>query len=515
MVVPLFTALGLAAMVVLAVKKGHCRSRLLGGLLGCVTGIIVYLGYYYIAMVHDLGLESADNFALLPKYNIEFRMKTNVIKDVGAPDHDRNEDKPRPDRPYFNWAFFALEFGLIVCIPSGGGFRWSRRPYCERCQSWMKRESTTFKPEVGPGFVEALRLGSVQSLAALFTSPQKPGVPHSAVAVDYCPTLQQSTSADCPIYMSVKQVKSAAKGVTMDSFEQSKGKMLVRQTLVTREEIAALLPRFASLEKAAGTTAAEALKKLQVEIKSGPVTQIMADVKPVDPLYAGKVLTKKNALIGTAIMLLGLAGVFVPIGLGALGGFLAFPDHPPAGGVPIALKLFGGTLIGVAILIFTGNMIMIFTVPDYFATRFITRLTLREFGRRSNPLVSSADTGAFFVQVIPRANWGKLKLDDASDIGFLRADPGRCELLFEGDKECYRIPGAAITSCEIETFISGEGTHGATKLFRVVVQANHSSGFWEVPFAQRGNTGKFRTKKREKWARELQAQIRGLMPPAA
>jgi len=103
-----------------------------------------------------------------------------------------------------------------------------------------------------------------------------------------------------------------------------------------------------------------------------------------------------------------------------------------------------------------------------------------------NRLGLHARPAALFVQVIPRANWGKLKLDDASDLGFLRVDPQKRELLFEGDNEQYRVPGAAITSCEIEVFVSGQGTHGATTLYRVVLQANHPSGFWEVPIAQRG-----------------------------
>jgi len=380
----------------------------------------------------------------------------------------------------------------------------------------MKRESTTFKPELGPGFVEALRIGSVQSLAALFTSPQKPGVPNTSVAVDYCPNLKEGRSTDCPIYLSVKQVKMAAKGVTMDSFEQAKGKMLVRQTLVNLDEVPALLSRFNSLEKIAGTTAAEALKELKVEIQPSAPTQVVAEVKSVDQIYAGKVLTTKTGLICTALSLLGIVGVFGPIGLGALGGFLAFPDHPPVGGVSAMAKLSGEFLIGLAILIFIANFIMLFMFPDVLSTRYLHQLALREFKRRPQPLVNPGDPAALFVQIIPRSNWAKLKLIDASDMGFLRVDSKRSELLFEGDRECYRIPGAAITSCEIELFISGEGTHGATKLYRVVLHVNHPSGnFWEVPVAQRGNSGKFRAKTRAKWARELQEQIRGVMSAPA
>jgi hypothetical protein len=510
-VVPLFAALGLAAMVMLAVKRGQCRSKLVAGLLGCMTGILVYLGYYYIGMVHDVGVENAGNLGLLPKY-IAFRMKFEEIKEVGAPNRDQRDNRPHSERPVFNWVFFALEFGLMVCIPCASGITWSRRPYCERCQDWTKRETTSFKPEIGPGIVEALRLGSAQSLAALFTSPQHPGAPNTAAAVDYCPKLKEQQLADCPMYLSVKQVKAAPAGIAKDPFSQSKGKMLVRQILLNSDEVPALLSRFKSLETIAGRTADQALKELRVEVKSARPTQAVAEVTPGDSAYAGRILTTKNAFIRTTFALLGLVGVFAPIGLGFLGGFLAFPDHSLAGGVSLIAKVCGEFLIGLAIIIFVANMVMLFWFPDIFGGQYIRRLALREFARRPRPMVNPTAPSARFVQIIPRANWGRLKLFDASDIGFLSVDAQRNELLFEGDKECYRIPGAAITSCEVEVFIAAQGTHGATKLYRVVLQVNRASGtFWEVPIAEYANSGKFRAKVREKWGRELQAEIRSLM----
>ena len=50
--------------------------------------------------------------------------------------------------------------------------------------------------------------------------------------------------------------------------------------------------------------------------------------------------------------------------------------------------------------------------------------------------------------------------------------PERREVLFEGDNEYYRIPAAAITSCEVERYVQGEGTHGATAFYRLVLEVN-------------------------------------------
>ncbi|HZV35377.1 MAG TPA: hypothetical protein VFB72_12460, partial [Verrucomicrobiae bacterium] len=369
-------------------------------------------------------------------------------------------------------------------------------------------------PEVGPGFIEALRQGSVQSLAALFTSPQNPWPPNTSVALNYCPQLKAGQSKDCDLYLSIKQVIAPGKGGVGDAFDQSKGKMLANHILVNRQEIAALLPRFTSLETVAGTTATEALKDLQVELKPAVPAHALAEVTPVEPAYAGKVLTTKVGLVVTALSLISILGVFVPIGMAALGVYLGFPDHPPAGGVSMGTKIIGAVLLGLAALIFVTNMVVLFTIPDYLGRRYMSNLIQREFCRRPKPLVSPTDSDVRLVQVIPRNNWGSVKLFDCTDIGFLRVDKQRRELLFEGDKQYYRVPAEAIKSCQIETFTYGQGTAGATTLYHVVMHATHPSGIWEVPLSQRGNIGKFRRKSRQKWALELQAEIRELMSSA-
>ena len=318
-------------MMVLAVRKSQCRSRLVAGLLGVVAGIIVYLGYYYVGMIHDWGWEYAVHPEVFPSY-LKIRVKYAVTKDVGAPDNeDRDKKEPRAGEVYFNWGSFVFEFAIITGFASIAAVRWAGRPYCETCQDWMKRQATTFRPELGLGLVEALRQGSAQSLAALFTSPPKPSAPSATVAVDYCQNFVEGRSTGCPIYLSIKQVAKAAGGIGKNPYDQSRGKVLVAQVLVNPEEVPGLLPRFALLEKVAGTTAAQALKELQVEVKPIAPPGAVAEIKPAEPEYAGRVLTTKTGLICTGFALIGLVGVFLPIGLGFLGGYLAFLDHPPAG----------------------------------------------------------------------------------------------------------------------------------------------------------------------------------------
>jgi len=64
-----------------------------------------------------------------------------------------------------------------------------------------------------------------------------------------------------------------------------------------------------------------------------------------------------------------------------------------------------------------------------------------------------------------------------------------------------------MTSCEVELYVEGKGTHGATKFYYVVLRAHHSGGFWEAPIRKRGGTGMFLAKKRQRWAERLRRDI--------
>ena len=71
----------------------------------------------------------------------------------------------------------------------------------------------------------------------------------------------------------------AAGGIGKNPYDQSRGKVLVAQVLVNPEELPGLLPRFALLEKVAGTTTAQALKEFQVEVKTSAAAEAVAEIK--------------------------------------------------------------------------------------------------------------------------------------------------------------------------------------------------------------------------------------------
>src|SRR5207249_3824555 len=84
-----------------------------------------------------------------------------------------------------------------------------------------------------------------------------------------------------------------------DTFEHSKGKMLVRSARLNADELPALALRFSFLEAYAGRSAVAALKpKPQPVEEQEEKARVFAEIKSVEPDYAGKVLTRKRKLIG-------------------------------------------------------------------------------------------------------------------------------------------------------------------------------------------------------------------------
>jgi hypothetical protein len=138
----------------------------------------------------------------------------------------------------------------------------------------------------------------------------------------------------------------------------------------------------------------------------------------------------------------------------------------------------------------------------------MVKLAAKEFSRRPNPWVHPREPGALFVQSIPQKNWGKMMLEDAEDVGFLRLDEARREVLFEGDKERWRIPAASIAQCAVAVRVIGQGSHGETKVYYVILRANIPGGLFEAPLKERNGTGKFLAGRRKMAAERLFEDIR-------
>ena len=503
--VPFFAALAVAGMINLAVNKGHCRSPIVGGIAGFCAGFLLYIGHFYLGMIHDFGAVAAGHPEALPTY-IRLRMAVEKTHDVGAPDSDQDQDKaPTTVDLYMNWFLFAAEFGLVLFLTTGAGSRRSLKPYCGTCQRWMMREVTQYDSIKSDELVDALRTQSARSLSALSATAPFTTIPNVSLAADYCPSLKEGMPRDCPVFVSVKNINTPPKQAVFDAFEQSKGKALVSGLQINSGELAALAPRFKVFETLAGRSAAAALLPEEPAVDQDENKNLAyAEITPLSGDYAGKIMTRKTSLTASMFSALIAAGLFGGLIL-ALGGlFIGFPDHPPAGGVSLREKIVGGVMVGVGFACFLVSVGISLVNPGFLANRYLRKLFLSELARRTSVAVDANDPDALFVEIVPKLNWGRMMLENASDIGLLVVDRGRRELRFEGDKERWRIPAAAIASCEFEKYVYRRGNHSATIYF-AIVRANHRNGFWEAPIRERMGTGLFSGRQKKSAQRLFEA----------
>ncbi len=510
-ILPLIAASIVGVLMILAVNKGHCRNPTVAAVLGCFAGVVLYLGYFYCGMVYQLGPETAARLDLLPFY-IHARMRTDVIRDAGT-DNDENT-RPQKGDSWFNWFTFSFELIGAIAIPAGLAVQRARKPYCNACRKWMIREVTQFEPGQSEGILDAFRTGSARSLAALCAKPVFATIPNATLGVEICPTVKDSASRDCPVYASMKLVtKAGSRGPTRDPFDAFNGKSLLRSLQLNSDEIAALGSRFKIFETLAGHAAVAALKP-----ESEPAIEKMpegtfAEIRDIEPDYAGKVLTRRNSLIGLSYVLLALLFIIGSGVLAACGGIMAFPDKNSPQYVPPAKKVLGISMLSVGGALFAGACIFMLANPTYFRDRFLLRRAREEFSRRPKTFVDPNNPDALFVEIVPKLNWGRTMMEMASDVGFLAVNLGKREVLFEGDKQRFRVPADAITLSEVEFFVEGKGTSAATKIYYVVLRANRPNEFWEVPLRERLGAGKFGSRRRRKSTERLCEAIEKMRRP--
>jgi hypothetical protein len=143
----------------------------------------------------------------------------------------------------------------------------------------------------------------------------------------------------------------------------------------------------------------------------------------------------------------------------------------------------------------------------------IRRRAEEAFRWRGGRVVDPEAPGTALVEVVPRSHWGRLTLNAAADVGFLRVEPGGGPAWFEGDFERYYIPAEAVISCELEVMptASGMPEESDDPIRLVVVRARQGGTVWEAPFYVRHDgTPDSGKKTRGQLADDLLRRLRGV-----
>jgi hypothetical protein len=537
-IIPMLAGLALAGMLFLAVQQGHCRNRLVAGICGVLMGTTLYLGYFYVGLISSIGIENISHVELLPRY-IQFRMNSDRVRDSSESDVTvyRNKGQKNnssdeeavsggdlsPIRTIGNWCLFAIEFGLILFLACGFAMGRAKKAYCERCQKWMEQELTTFQSEMGGTFLDAFGKGQLSVITNSRKVPILQQMPYTGVAIDYCSGAINGRS-QCPVYLSIKDIKIAnvfGNGQTA-KFDAAQGKLILDRAELIGNEINGLANLFPVLGSIAHQGPIAQLANIPNPTDSTiPASTFQpsasAEVKPVFPGYEGKILTRKNIIMGNVVSFASLGAFFGGIAAVIGGIFLLLPDESTAAPQTVSATRMG---LGILIIVLGAPMAVFFGYvglrnPGVLGNRRYLALTRRSFKSRPERWMDFNHPEAFFVEVVPRKNWGRMMLETAEDIGFVRIDHGRREILFEGDRECYRIPADAIISCDVEKIVVGSDESKSVVHYMTVIRAYKGTTIWETSFAQRWITWSVNNDKRWARANEIKQGILNLTAPVA
>jgi hypothetical protein len=490
---PIMSSMALAALVVLAINIGRCRNRGVAVALGILVALVLYLGYYYASMVEFWGSDYLTMPDRLPSY-IWFRLNTDTKHPAGS-------NSTAPGIPDFggNVLDFVFESGAALLILGLAANMRAGRAFCESCGHWKNRSVAFFPPNHGRAIAQLLDTNELSSLVQMprAAANQKKG--YTAAAVEFC----GNPTPACQIFFAVKDVNVGGGVGQMNQYDLAIGRRRVKRVILFPAEIAAVAPVFPELAKHHPEAASTPIPTAP-PAPSSAVPRTSAAIEPLPAHDQGQILNGWSItlgnILGISILLFFVGGIAVAsLGIGWAGGAMKSPVPLPAS---LAIAI-------VSVLVVIACAVVGLRNPSYFGNRYLRARAARVLRRRPHRLVDPDDRDAFFVDIVPRKNWYRLMLENAEDIGFVKIDFTRRQLLFEGDHHRYRIPADAIESATVEQFAPGQGS---IVFFALVVRAQVAGAPWEAPICVRSIRAILPAKHREIAARELHSRIATILP---
>lgn len=224
------------------------------------------------------------------------------------------------------------------------------------------------------------------------------------------------------------------------------------------------------------------------------------DITPVDeaePKLMTPVHVTVQVLIALGPLLLALIGAIA-------GGVYLYQNWSDASVMQKTLVI-GGGLAGLVV-----SFVYLIRIGQFVSNAYGIGVARKRLPLRSDSPFSGNETDLVTVELFDRESW-TATIAKSTDFGFLRIDRLSKELVFEGNKNRWRLPLAGISGCRIEESIVGsEGTENPERRYYVVVEARNlaEGNPWEAGMLYtRTETGKDDAESRYARSKLLYAQV--------
>jgi hypothetical protein len=187
----------------------------------------------------------------------------------------------------------------------------------------------------------------------------------------------------------------------------------------------------------------------------------LARVEKVPEPYAGQAMKTSHSVV-EGILGSGLSFLLLALALGVPA--LLFKTVKP---MP---EWLAATLVFGMMSVLIGNVIFLLWFSDYFAVRYRRKVLQAALEQRPDAWLNPRSPDTIYVEIVPRSQWSK-SVPSPTDIGLLQINQQRRELIFEGDKERFRIPRDALGGILVESFndLSTRNQRSAGRSIYVVV----------------------------------------------
>jgi hypothetical protein len=412
----LYPAIGFGCHCTL--RSGHCRNQWAAVVIGFWSALIVSIGPVACQTIDARGLQALGfmDWGEVLKLLTDFRNQV----------YGTN----------FGWALVVAEAAGIATYTIILSVAAVRAPYCEHSKKWMAKATIRLPATVREPLIQALNSKDHRALNGLTTQTNKAAPPYCELTLFYTSTLSlpnavsESVNVDSAVpadselcFLSIDEVNE-----TLQKSRKCRTTPVARYLELSADEIEALLPAFPAIGAATVCPNNE-----------GQPTDL-SHVIPIEEHSRGRILSNWHICVEN------LVGIGPPILiLGAMSALVFWMHGAGLGiGIVLAFCVFLTWRFG-----FKAARKNLYRAGAAYLKRVATRI----IGSRQDVLVAP-DEGVF-VQIIPRAHWGKTMVENAVDVGFLRIDHELALVLFEGDQERWQIPVEQLESFDLEYFATG------------------------------------------------------------